>query len=74
MSAICIGRINAFGGKVVQFLEVSIPALGITSGQFVDTGSKRSGLHDNLLLICVFEGLGPLNGVLSLCANGRASP
>ena len=71
MSAISVGRVNALRGEIVQLLEISIPGMG-SINETREIG-KINDVHDDLLFIRVFEGLGPLYCVLALCAYARTS-
>ena len=65
MTAVGIGGVYAFGGEIVEFLEVGVPANSRLENRIEAIG--WSDLHYDFLLIGVLEWFGPLDSVLALC-------
>ena len=71
VSAVCIGRVDALCGEVVELLEVGVPG-GLYKIPVVRLFEHRYS-HDDLFLIGIFKWFGSPDSVLSLCTY-RCTP
>ena len=70
MAAVSVGGIYAFGGEVVEFLEVGVPVYSRLENCVKAIG--WTDLHYDFLLIGVLEWFGSLDGVFPLCTYQSA--
>ena len=69
VSAVCIGRVYALCGEVVELFEVGVPG-GLNKIPVVRSFEHRYP-HNDLFLISIFKGFGSPDRVLSLCTYRR---